>query len=247
MGLFGKNNKPQTVPTPRVVPPPRQPQGPSMEQALHNAEMRTGNLDARVTQLDQQIANFKREMQRSRPGTPTYNMYKRKALHAMRQRKSLESRAAMSANTAFNMEQLRDAKAMQQDNVAMVEGLRQANQELRAGSHQVNLDEVEDLRDDVADQLADVNEVGEVLGRSYDVDNVDEYELEQELEELEEDSVSYATGENLNAPSYLTPQDPTPYTAPQTAPSQGAPAQGAYAQGQGANQVPSYPPGQYRQ
>lgn len=214
MGLFGK--KPQYIPTSRVVPPPPPPPGPSMDHALHNAEMRTGNLEARISQLDQEIVSYKREMQRARQGTSTHNMYKRRALHAMRQKKSLEARTNMSANAAFNLEQVRDAKAMQQDNLAMVDGLRAAKQDMAVGSYQVDLDEVEDLRDDVAEAVTDVNEVSEVLGRSYDVDNVDEAELEAELEELEEDSISYATGDALTTPSYLRPQEIQPYS--QTSP-----------------------------
>lgn len=203
MGLFGK--KPQLVDTPYVQPPPSRPQGPSMDQAIHNSEMRTGSIQARLQAIETDILNFKREMQRSRPGTATYNMYKRRALQAMKQKKSLESRASMNSNATFNLEQVRDVKYMQQDNIAMVDNLKAANQELRAAQQNIDLDEVEDLQDDMQDALVDANEVQDILGRSYDVDNVDEAELEAELDELEADSINYATGENLSTPSYLQP------------------------------------------
>lgn len=202
MGLFGK--KAEYVAAPYVPAPPRQAPGPSMDQSIHNAEMRTGNLDSRLASLETEIATLKREMQRHRPGSSSHNMYKRRALQAMRQRKSLEQRCSMSANAAFNLEQVRDARHMQSDNVAMVQGLRTANQELNGVAQDVNLDEVEDLRDDLADAMADVNEVGEVLGRSYDVDNVDQGELEAELDELEAESFANPSAE-LSTPSYLRP------------------------------------------
>lgn len=234
MGLFGK--KPQLVNTPYVAPTRQTQTGPSMDEAIHNSSVREGNLQARIAAIDQDILNFKKEMQRSRPNTATYNMYKRRALQAMKQKKSLENRAAMTANATFNLEQVRDTKYMQQDNVAMAQNLRAANAELRAAQQHIDLDEIEDLQDDMQDALQDANEVQEVLGRSYDVDNIDETELMAELDELEEDSMNYATGESLNTPSYLQPsaiegsaapaqqhqsQLPRPgYTQPETMPAQ---------------------------
>lgn len=204
MGLFGK--KPELVNTPYVAPPrPAAHAGPSMDQAIHNSTIREGNLQARINAIEQDIINYKKEMQRCRPNTATYNMYKRRALQAMKQRKSLENRAAMTANATFNLEQIRDTKYMQQDNVSMAQNLRAANQELRAAQQQIDIDEIEDLHDDVQEALEDANEVQEVLGRSYDVDNIDETELMAELDELEEDSLNYATGEGLSTPSYLQP------------------------------------------
>lgn len=236
MKFFGK--KPEYIPTTYVAPPPREQPGPSMDQAIHNAEMRTGNLDSRIAAIETEIANCKREMQRSRPGSATHNMYKRRALHAMRQRKSLENRVAMSANAAFNLEQVRDAHQMQQDNAAMVQGLKAANQELRVAQQQIDLDEVEDLRDDMEEALADVNEVGDILGRSYDVDDVDQTELEAELDELEQDSIGFASGNALDTPSYLRPAAPHSAT-PQQSHQQGSPAHSNYP-------TPAYAPPQGR-
>lgn len=123
----------------------------------------------------------------------------------MKQKKSLENRIAMASNATFNLEQVRDTKYMQQDNIAMAQNLRTANQELRAAQQHIDVDEIEDLQDDMQEALEDANDVQEVLGRSYDVDNIDETELMAELDELEEDSLNYATGDSLSTPSYLQP------------------------------------------
>lgn len=204
MGLFGK--KPQLVNTPYVAPPSsRSAPGPSLDETIHSSTMREGNINARIQSLESDIMNYKREMQRARPGTATHNMYKRRALQAMKQKKQLENRAAMSSNATFNLEQVRDTKYMVQDNIAMVDNLRVANQELRAAQQHIDIDQVEDLQDDMQDALADASEVQDVLGRSYDVDHVDETELMAELDELEEDSVNYAQGDSLQTPSYLQP------------------------------------------
>lgn len=204
MGLIGK--KPEYIYQPYVRPPaPQHASAPSMDEALHNAEMRVGNLDSRIAILETEIANCKRELQRTRPGSATHSTYKRKALHAMRQKKSLESRAQMASNAAFNMEQIRDAKYQQQDNITMVQGMKAANADIHPISQQVDLEEVDDIHDEMQDVLSEVNEVGDMLGRSYDVDNVDQTELEAELDELEQDSANYATADSHGTPIYLRP------------------------------------------
>lgn len=199
---------PQYVSNQYVAPPPRQEPSSdaSLNASIHNADVRTGNLDARIQQLEQQIVNFRQEMRRNRPGTSGHNAAKRRALQAMRQKKALESRVEAASNAAFNLEQIRDAKGMQQDNVDYVQGLRVANKELRVAQHSVDLDEVEDLRDDMQEALEDVSEVSNVLGRSYEVDNVDNAELEAELDEFEQDAIDYAGASHVETPSYLRPQ-----------------------------------------
>lgn len=220
MGLFGK--KPQLVNTPYVAPPSAAAPGPSMDEAIHDSELRTGGLQARLQALEKDIANAKREMQRSRPGTASHSMNKRRALQAMKQKKSLESRLNITSNATFNLEQVRDANYMQQDNVAMAQNLRIAKQQLVAGQQKLDLDEIEDLHDDMQEVLVDVNETQEILGRSYDVDNVDEAELEAELDELEAEPMVYGASDSLNTPSYL---QPSAINAPAT----GTPAQGQLA------------------
>ena len=51
----------------------------------------------------------------------------------------------------------------------------------------VNIEQIEDLQDDLADMLEDANEVQEVLGKAYGVPDLDEDELEAELDALGDD------------------------------------------------------------
>lgn len=41
----------------------------------------------------------------------------------------------------------------------------------------MNMDQIEDLYDDLADMMADNQEINDVLGRDYGVDNYDENDL----------------------------------------------------------------------
>lgn len=211
MGLFGK--KPTHIPGPTYQPPPsRAPAGPGPDQALHNMEMRTGNLQARISQIEVELAGYKKEMARSKQGSATHNMNKRRAMQAIKQRKQLESRLAATMNNSFNIESMRDAKHMQQDNLEMVQTMKGTASELRAAQGQIDIDQVEDLQDDITDAMDEINEVQGILGRSYEVDPIDDADLEAELEGIDE-TFEYGVGQNLATPSYL---QPAPYNTPAT-------------------------------
>ncbi len=65
-----------------------------------------------------------------------------------------------------------------------------------------NMDQMEDLFDDMADMMADMEEINDVMGRTYDVD-FDEAALMGELDELDEEIVSEQLNEGLGLPSYI--------------------------------------------
>ena len=53
----------------------------------------------------------------------------------------------------------------------------------------MNVDDMEDLFDDMADMMADMEEINDVMGRTYNCE-FDEAELMGELDELDEEIVS---------------------------------------------------------
>ncbi|KAG6598008.1 Charged multivesicular body protein 5 [Phytophthora cinnamomi] len=58
---------------------------------------------------------------------------------------------------------------------------------MKAETQKIDISELEDVQDDMADLMEDMNEIQEIIGRSYGIgDEIDEDELEAELEGLEE-------------------------------------------------------------
>ena len=66
----------------------------------------------------------------------------------------------------------------------------------------MNVDDMEDLFDDMADMMADMEEINDVMGRTYNCE-FDEAELMGELDELDEEIVSEQLNEGLGLPSYI--------------------------------------------
>ena len=66
---------------------------------------------------------------------------------------------------------------------------------------QIDMDNIEDLYDDMADMMADMEEVNEVMSRTYDC-QFDEGELLGELDELDEE-IATEQLDGLSMPTYI--------------------------------------------
>ena len=67
---------------------------------------------------------------------------------------------------------------------------------------ELNMNDMEDLFDDMADMMADMEEINEVMGRTYNCD-FDENELLGELDELDAELAEEQFDEGLGVPSYI--------------------------------------------
>ena len=118
---------------------------------------------------------------------PAKNAVKAKALRVLKQRKMYESQVDNLRQQAFNMEQTNYATQTLKDTqatvVAMKEGVKQMQKEFK----NINIDQIEDMHDDLADMLEEANEVQEAMGRSYGTPEIDDDELEAELAALGDD------------------------------------------------------------
>jgi len=69
------------------------------------------------------------------------------------------------------------------------------------------MDNIEDLYDDMAEMMADMEEVQEVMGRTYNCD-YDEDGLMDELNELDEEIACEQLGQGSAMPSYIPNSQP---------------------------------------
>merc|ERR1711902_456541 len=92
---------------------------------------------------------------------------KQKALRVLKQKKQYESQSENLRNQAFNMEQTNYATQSLKDTKTTVNAMKLGVKEMKKEFKNVNIDQIEDLQDDLADMLEDANEVQEVMGRAY--------------------------------------------------------------------------------
>lgn len=97
---------------------------------------------------------------------------------------SYEQQAESLRNQSFNMEQANYAAQSMKDTqitvAAMKDGVKQMQKEFK----KIDIDQIEDIQDDMADMLEQADEVQDALGRTYGMPEVDDDELAAELEAL---------------------------------------------------------------
>merc|ERR1712025_1299204 len=111
----------------------------------------------------------------------------------------------MGRSQSFNMEQVNYSTQMLKDTKITVNAMKTGLKEMKKEYKNVNIDQIEDMQDELADMMEDANEIQESLGRSYGMPDVDEDELEAELDALGDDfaldeDTSYLD-DAINAPS----------------------------------------------
>merc|ERR1712176_684766 len=110
------------------------------------------------------------------------------------------------ANQQFNIDQAAFGVESAKATMGTVAALKTASNELKSTmQHDLNIDEMEDVVDDMAELMYDFEEMNDILGRSFATpEYIDETELDAELDmlgdELENDII-----EEDATPSYLQP------------------------------------------
>ncbi|KAA8498562.1 Charged multivesicular body protein 5 [Porphyridium purpureum] len=197
MPLFKKEAPVQYV----TAPAPRAPVNMNVHE--HNMEMRMGSLESKLRKCDEDLALYKREMQRLKPGSPQYEMYKQRAFRVLKQKRVYQKQFEQTGKQQFNMDQMKFAKEQVQDAQASVSMMKDANKAMQKDMNNIDLDEVEDLHDEMEEMLMDASAITDTLGRTYDLgDGITDADLEAELDNVE---AELFVGAGAGVPSYIQP------------------------------------------
>merc|ERR1712142_1287225 len=108
------------------------------------------------------------------------------------------SQADNLRNQSFNMEQVNYSTQMLKDTKTTVNAMKLGVKEMKKEFKNVDIDQIEDMQDDLADMMEDANEIQETLGRSYGMPEIDEDDLEAELDALGDE---IALDDDISTPS----------------------------------------------
>lgn len=161
---------------------PKEP-GPSITDCISGVDSRASNIEEKINKLEAELRKYKEQMAKMREG-PAKNSVKQKALRVLKQKKQYEQQVEGLRNQSFNMEQANYAAQSLKDTHATVAAMRDGVGQMKKEFKKVNIEEIEDLQDDMADMLEQSDEVQEALGRTYGVPDIDEDELNAELDAL---------------------------------------------------------------
>ncbi|XP_021773472.1 vacuolar protein sorting-associated protein 60.2-like isoform X2 [Chenopodium quinoa] len=171
---------------------------PSVSDASDRINKRGENVDDKIKKLDAELARYKEQIKKTRPG-PAQEAVKARAMRVLKQKRMYEGQRDMLYNQTFNLDQVSFAAEGIKDAQQTMSALKAANKDLKGMMKTVKIQEIDNLQDDMMDLMDMSNEIQETLGRSYNVpDDIDEDDL-MELDALELDMESESQG----VPSYL--------------------------------------------
>ncbi|XP_042011521.1 vacuolar protein sorting-associated protein 60.2-like [Salvia splendens] len=175
---------------------------PSVQDTSDRITKRGDNVEEKIKKLDAELARYKEQIKRTRPG-PAQEAVKARAMRVLKQRRMYEGQRDMLYNQTFNLDQVAFAAEGIKDAQQTMSALKSANKDLKGMMKTVNIQDVDSLQDEMMDLMDVSSEIQESLGRSYNLpDDIDEDELLGELDALEADMGFETEG---GVPSYLQP------------------------------------------
>jgi len=176
----------------------------TLDDASKSIETRGGKVDEKLKKMDAELLGYKKQMAKMKPG-PARKQIEQKALRLLKQKKMYDKQRESLYNQSFNIDQTKFAQENVKDTAMTVEAMKSANKELKTQVKEINIDDIEDLHDDMSEMLELTDEIQDVMGRSYDTNQVDEADLMDELNSLEDtiDSEETVTESVEEPPSYL--------------------------------------------
>jgi len=180
------------------------PPAPGLSDTAAGLGGRVDEMDKKIMGLEQELRVYKDKIKKARTPAAKQGIQKR-AMEVLKRKKMYENQRDMVAGQQFNIDQASFGIESAKANVQTIAAMKGANQELkRTLKKDLNIDDVEDLADDMAEMMDDFNEINEALGRNFSTpDDIDEADLDAELEMLE-DELFEEDAEAVDAtPSYL--------------------------------------------
>ncbi len=188
------------------------PPAPSLGEASEGMDKRVGGIDAKIASLDKELKGYKDKLKATKNPAAKKQIQKR-AMDVLKRKRMYEKQRDQVQAQQFNVDQAQFNIESAKATVSTVAAMKQANNELKGMMKKdLNIDDVDDITDDLADLMYDMDEINEALGQNFATpEDIDEADLEAELDmlddELEEELAETETPSYLQEPQL--PAQPT--------------------------------------
>lgn len=197
--VFGKKKAPG--------PPP-----PSLNDASSGVSSQIDTLDGRISQLDKELKLYRDKLKAATTmNASTKSSLQKRAMEVLKRKKMYENQRDQLAGQQFNIDQAAFGIESAKATVSTVAAMKAASVEMKhTMKHDLNISDVDELADDMAEMMDEFNEINEALASNWSTPaDIDEAELQAELDiladELEEETTMTSLGNSI-LPSYLQQQ-----------------------------------------
>merc|ERR1712174_20010 len=160
--------------------------------------------------LEAELKEYKNKMKNASPAAK--KMLKKRAMEVLKRKRMYETQRDAVMGQQFNVDQAAFGMESAKASIDTVAAMKSAGQQIKQTMKtNLNINDVEDLADDMANLMEDFNEVNEVLGQNFATPvDLDEADLDAELDLLEDEFEEEEEVGNMaeSTPSYLLPTQP---------------------------------------
>jgi len=183
---------------------------PTLDQASTGIGGRVSEMDQKIEGLENELRGYKDKIKKTKSPAAKKQLQKR-ALDVLKRKRMYEGQRDQANAQMFNIDQTNFSLESAKASVQTVAAMKQANKDLKHTLRKdLDIDDVDDLAEDMAELMEDFDEINEALGRNYTTPDLDEADLDAELDmlgdELEEELEEEAAE---SMPSYLLPAQPS--------------------------------------
>lgn len=183
----------------KAPPPAKQPVVSKTVNQTAQLKQTIGRLEQRRDFIEKKAANeHKNAVMKNKKGD------KKGALVHLKRKKMYEKEVEKINGGIFNLEQQAMTLESTSVNVDIVNAMKTGKQALSQMNNAIDVDDVQDLQEDIAEQMAQANEIDAVIGNPIGTD-LDMDDLEEELAELESDQVAAELDELPSLPAAKVP------------------------------------------
>jgi charged multivesicular body protein 5 len=195
--VFGKKKAPG--------PPP-----PTLNDASSSISSQIDTLDSRILQLDKELKVYRDKLKVKTINASTKSSLQKRAMEVLKRKKMYENQRDQLTGQQFNIDQTSFGIESAKATVTTISAMKAASAEMKhTMKHELNITDVDELADDMAEMMDEFNEINEALASNWatpaDIDEADlEAELDMLADELEEEETLLENSTTL--PSYLQQQ-----------------------------------------
>ena len=189
----------------------------AMTQAQQGLQSKISQLDTQISQINMQLQTIQKRLSNIKSSSGQKPL-RSQALKLLNKRKKLEQMRESLDNQDWSMTQSKMMSDTLANTMVSVNALKQSNAALKAQYGKIDIDKLEDMKDEMVDLIEKGEELQNALNmnsNSLEIDDIDDTELDAELDALAEDNLMNfndnelndlleTNGTNTGIPSYLS-------------------------------------------
>ena len=151
---------------------------PTLGQASAGIGGRVTDMDQKIEALEVELRGYKDKIKKTKAPAAKKQLQKR-ALEVLKRKRMYEQQRDQAQAQMFNIDQTSFTLESARASVQTVAAMKQANQQLKYTLRkELDIDNVDDLAEDMAELMEDFDEINEALGRNYATPDLDVADLD---------------------------------------------------------------------